>query len=172
MSEFRANFSARNFHEIHRGAGTETEKALFPFKFLRNGTSIYTSRKIELTGTLGIFLAGKCCCICVCFIKQFFLLVDIQHSQCPRWFFVPEIQALWSPNCDTGSYGTRQRPDGGGTTATPLLWARGIFFHPSVFSLLFDFFWLFASLLLLCLPMYFLFFCLFPHFFVCGGQNT
>ena len=93
-SERRANFSARNFYVTRRGAGTETVKALFPLLFLRNGTSIYTSRKIELTGALGIFLAGKCCCICVCFIKQFFLLVDIQLSQCPRWFFVPEIQAL------------------------------------------------------------------------------
>ena len=33
ISEFRANFSARNFHEIHRGTGTETEKTLFPFTF-------------------------------------------------------------------------------------------------------------------------------------------
>ena len=45
ISEFRANVSARNFHEIHRGAGTEAEKSLLPFTFLRNGTSIYTSRK-------------------------------------------------------------------------------------------------------------------------------
>ena len=31
--EFRANVSAVNFPEIHRGAGTETEKTLFPFTF-------------------------------------------------------------------------------------------------------------------------------------------
>ena len=54
ISEFRANFSARNFHEIHRGAGTETEQALFPFTLLRNGTSIHREKK-ELTGALGVF---------------------------------------------------------------------------------------------------------------------
>ena len=25
---------------------------------------------------------------CVIHIKPFFLLVDIQHTQCPRWFFI------------------------------------------------------------------------------------
>ena len=55
VSEFRANFSARNFHVIHRGAGAETEKPLFPFVFLRNGTSIILREKKELTGALGVF---------------------------------------------------------------------------------------------------------------------
>ena len=65
ISRFRENLSARNFHVIHRGPGTETEKALFPFIFLRKDTSIYTSRKKELTGALGVFWK-RCCCICVC----------------------------------------------------------------------------------------------------------
>ena len=67
ISQFRANFSARNFHVIRKGAGTETDEALFPFTFLRNGTPIYTSRKKELTGALCVFWRGRCCCICVCF---------------------------------------------------------------------------------------------------------
>ena len=100
-----ANFSARNFHELHRGAGTETEKALFSFTFLRSGTSILLREKKELTGALGIYWRGRCCCMCALHIKLLFLLVDIQHSQCPRWFFVLEIQALWSQNYDTGGNG-------------------------------------------------------------------
>ena len=101
ISELSANFSARNFHEIHRGAGIETEKALLPFALLRNGTS----RKKGTNWCSWRFWRGRCCCICVLHIKPFFLLVDIQHSQCPRWFFVLEIQALWSQNYDTSSNG-------------------------------------------------------------------
>ena len=97
ISEFRTNFSARNFHVIYRGAGTETEKAFFPVIFLRNGTSIYSTRKKGTNWCSWRFWRGWCCCkFCVLHIKLFFLLVDIQHSQCPRWFFVLEIQALWS----------------------------------------------------------------------------
>ena len=43
-------FSARKFQVIYGGARTETEKALFPIIFLRNGT--FRKRK-ELAGALG-----------------------------------------------------------------------------------------------------------------------
>ena len=64
-----------------------------------------TSRKKELTGALRIFWRGRCCFMYALRIKLLFVLVDIQHSQCPRWFFVLEIQALWSQNYDTSSNG-------------------------------------------------------------------
>ena len=77
ISKFRANFSARNFHVIRRGAGTDTEKALFPFIFLRNGTSIYTSRKKELSGALGTFWRG---CICACFTLNCFFYSSTSNT--------------------------------------------------------------------------------------------
>ena len=40
---------------IRRGPGTETEKALFPFIFLRNGTSIKTSRERNQLVLLAFF---------------------------------------------------------------------------------------------------------------------
>ena len=55
---FRANFSARNFHVIYRGARTETEKALFPTVFLRNGTS----RK-KITSWCSWRGLKSCCCV-------------------------------------------------------------------------------------------------------------
>ena len=33
---------------------------------------------------------GDPSCVCVFHIKPFFVLVDIQHTQCPRWFFILE----------------------------------------------------------------------------------
>ena len=35
-------------------------------------------------------------------IKLFYALVEIQHTQCPRWFTL-QIRALWSQNYDTGT---------------------------------------------------------------------
>ena len=44
--------------------------------------------------------------VCVLHIKPFFLLVDIQHAQCPRWFFILERYELCGhkPIHDIGSY--------------------------------------------------------------------
>ena len=46
--------------------------------------------------------------VCVLYIILFFLLVDIQHTQCSCWLFHPrEIQALWSQNyVDSSSSGS------------------------------------------------------------------
>ena len=53
-------------------------------------------------GTSNMYQVCVCVCVCVCLcVSVFYLSVDIQHTQCPCRFFLPEsYKLLWPQNHD------------------------------------------------------------------------
>ena len=79
------------------------KKKILPCFSISSWTSFVSSCLVLVVILYCVSSVFGFCCVCVLHIEPVFLPVDIQHTQCPCWFFLLERckQALWSQNHDT-----------------------------------------------------------------------